>query len=1275
MAVSDVPIKQCARIFWDIESLNNVFSIACYSHYPDTENNHEHIPEYKLDLFVLLDTTNNVALNKPTINTIINRTREHNRNWPDNAPISVHDLADPREVNRLAWFMGLSAAKDVNASNDSYTPDGSNPYIASWRPVCDTDEDYDARIHPYIMGYNSQQYDMTILAIYFSRIITPDKPESKQLADWIDTSRVTAHDMRCINDDLFTPYFKSQMAQYLIYEREINEWRQNNTQVRNWPNPSAEPFLKKRQEPGYGYNSYAYRIRRSWTHSGRHVDVMRLNEKSHDGLKRLLGSIGAQILESDKLSGTGENITVTSVDELADLLAYNASDVINLETLFEHPFYQGQFELKRGLMKRYPELIYDRDIDATGTYDYPIHGGKQTVKRLKSAEPVVDKHHVRRDRLKIDSRSAQFATKALCPYTPLNDIDAVSFSYPSVEHLNDIDRDKPFNVLDMAKTMIESLYPEDSAPVRSFMQVYKYYSKIAGCNFNDSDRYQSEMSDSDQGPMVKRGYPNDTKPTDWEDDEGNTINPYHKPVKSLSDMSASLCIPYYDNNGNPTSCFAVFSTGGIHGQEFNEAVWNSKVEQVRKTTALFEACWMQLGLNPSLVYKVENNDPAVTDEDIERVRTAVFALRKAKTIDIIDPATGETTTHPYKTFIKSGMVIKRPETHHFRLPPALPSQFQTKRKECVFDTPVTNATATPNGITIPMADGTTQYIDIDYEHPSVSTSTSVVYPVSIHRDDPSIKPIATCAHVNMMSSHHHDIVIDVTDSYRYVIKRQLMNGESPTDLKTPRWVPTTDYPQSNFVLVVEEKILNNELNKAYGFTSMDATSHEDFTSYYPNMLRMMSAFYNRELGYDRYEEIFMDKERFGKLRKDKSLSQDQRAFYSVQREGTKLILNSASGAGDTKADYHSPIQMNNRIISMRLIGQLFSWMIGQYQAYHGAKITSTNTDGLYSAMASRDENNRLLAEKSADIGVPIEPEPMILISKDANNRIELTDPAVTGKPIEILTASGGSLSCFKDTSPTKSLAHAAILDTMTAQYLKTIAKAAYEPHETHEPQHSIETALDPACINLTSPANPVLMREFFDNALNYFDGDLAHTLRMMGTMCASSPSSNTYVFATDDLLPSQTDMSNTDIASDIKQRMDEGTLHILQHYNRAFFVKEDTAQYWRSRGFVVAHMYSVAARANTAGKNGASHAPGSAQIFNQYDDLAALPSNKHVIIRKIPGLDPEALMLIYNKSLDPNNGGDDAELKTLLNSLDATRYVSLAVSSFDTNWRNAVPTD
>ena len=42
-----------------------------------------------------------------------------------------------------------------------------------------------------------------------------------------------------------------------------------------------------------------------------------------------------------------------------------------------------------------------------------------------------------------------------------------------------------------------------------------------------------------------------------------------------------------------------------------------------------------------------------------------------------------------------------------------------------------------------------------------------------------------------------------------------------------------------------------ELTKKYNFTSADEANHEDFTSYYPNLLRMMMAFFNKGLGYER----------------------------------------------------------------------------------------------------------------------------------------------------------------------------------------------------------------------------------------------------------------------------------------------------------------------------------------------------------------------------------------------------------------------------------------
>ncbi|WP_185445357.1 hypothetical protein [Kribbella qitaiheensis] len=198
----------------------------------------------------------------------------------------------------------------------------------------------------------------------------------------------------------------------------------------------------------------------------------------------------------------------------------------------------------------------------------------------------------------------------------------------------------------------------------------------------------------------------------------------------------------------------------------------------------------------------------------------------------------------------------------------------------------------------------------------------------------------------------------------------------------------------------------------YARTSADLVTHQDFTSYYPNLLRNMRAFYNPELGEDRYATTFFDKERLGRDLKQPGLDRSGKERLTTLRNGTKLILNAASGAGD--ASHKNPIRMNNQIISMRIIGQLLSWRIGQAQTLAGARIISTNTDGLYSVL-DRETNDQVLAEQAALIGVDIEPEPMFLISKDSNNRLELTAPQ-EGRTLadsQIISASGGTLACHE----------------------------------------------------------------------------------------------------------------------------------------------------------------------------------------------------------------------------------------------------------------------
>lgn len=973
--------------FYDIESLSNVFTVCNFQ------------PENDLiDCYHLVDTPTLYAQtqNPKFFDALLARILEKNQNF--RGTIRIFDLKTEAGCRMLARTFGLSDAYMIN------DPSSASCYPSDFRLVCDTDPDYDEDVHPYLFGYNSYNYDTTMLAEFLYDVFPTNANGTRFYA-------TTAKSMREFNDSLFTEQFKRQMPQRLTVTYDVR------TGFATRPD----------------YSDPRWRIRKNMLMTGRHLDVARLNEKqSKVGLKRLLGMLGHQILESDKL-GTGVD-HIDDLDQLLDLFAYNASDVVNLRELFHHRFYQGQFSLKHGLLKTYQELVYDR---IPGQY-----------------KPDCRPSRVRRDRLTIDSSSAQFATKALCPYDHLPDIPTVSFMYPSERKCAELAAEgKPVrrvNVLEESRKFFYkhfSAYPDACA---AFEKVYAYYRSIEGKNFNSSDFYLDDFGVNGELPPE--------------------LTPY-----VLADMPKDEnCMFYYNADGTPSSCFVTFSTGGIHGAEYNRelyladtATWEKRMADLAAVQALYP-------------------DP--------------LDLRHAKTVEL------DGTTRKWSEFLKSGFTIKR-----------MTAMTADQRKQTCW------------------------------------------------RDVASDRPL---------------------------LFKPCDNGTTA-------------------------------LNKKYVYTSAILTNHEDFKSYYPNMLRMLSAFWNEGLGVDRYGEIFDDKERYGKLMKDKTKTEAERDFYSVKREGTKLVLNSASGAGDT--NFKSPIQMNNRIISMRIIGQLFTWRIGQAQTLKGASIPSTNTDGLYSVM-EEELNNLILAKESADIGVEIEPEPTYLISKDTNNRLEM-DPD-TGK---ILSASGGSLACRRDTDPTKALAHPAIIDWALAEYL-VVAALGYKG------------------LSISKPFDMDIGRNILASAKDKFEP--AHLLRMFQNVLASSPGSVNYIFGLDDAAPDRP--------------------IIMQHYNRVFIVKDKTPS--------AIHLYAANAKVITPAM--VTKRKREDERLQQHDPMALhvlsangvratdIPRTKEAVVKSVTNIRQEWYMLVNNRS---TNRMTDAERQVILDAIDYDKYLLLLRNTYEENWRNILP--
>ena len=1130
--------------FYDIESLSNVFTLTSYIPGKSHDGGGSRINVYVLDdddLWGLAETpVGRVERNMVTGEERIRIDRQHStfammlarpyqmqgspmseryvqlvetirrnnpvlthqgRRMPEvyvydlHSPVGVKQLfseflvtASTPELNRMLRIQYHALMADGTVKPLRYEPDAI---------VRDTDPKFaeNPDDYPILMGYNSYNYDSTVLAYLASLFAQFGLHENSE-------EEITARKVRTLNDFMFHSEIKRSMPSALRYTEHFDkvlDLLENGMSVASLPRQYSN------------WNALANDIRNSMMRTGRHVDVARLNEKQQRvGLKRLLGMLGYQIFESDRLKG--DKTELETFEDLADLIAYNVSDVVYLERLFQDPHYSSQFDLKRNMLKTYPELVYDTVKEADG----------KTV-----AVPLAVTTTVRRNRLFSDSSSQQLASRTLSPEGTLHDKDFVEPMYPhptmAAEH-----GIEPFDVLEMARDFFyQRVLSRMSDPVAyaeakaHFDHIYACYDAIRGKNFNEGADYVNN-------DRHQKSYAPDDMPT--------TLDTYmlsdEFQVHSLKQVASGLpyCIPYYDGNGRKTSCFAVMSTGGVHGAEANIVRYMNETAAWRVQQDVIDFAKAHFG----------------QDED------GALALR---------------------------LSVKR-----------------LKDPVMILDA---------DGNEMPFPDGQEHFVS------------------------EFLASGSTRKKARWRTLRHHELFV--------------------TDPKTGA----------------------NKLNPRYTWTSAASVNHDDFSSYYPSLLRMMNAFFSEVLKYDRYGEIYLDKERFGKMMKDMSRPKEERDRLSLDRNGVKLILNSASGAGDAKFD--NPIRMNNNIIAMRIIGQLFTWMIGQAMALEGAGVISTNTDGLYTVLDG-PVNDRILEDEGKRIAVLIEPERMNLISKDSNNRVEFeyrdTDDesaaVVCGfddedrpvhlasgdaerpyRTIRVLAASGGTLSCRRGPDVSKSLAHPALIDWALAEYLmRTFARSG-------DRQES-----------MAEPYDERLGRQIILEASQ--DPDRVHGLLMFQNVIASSPNSHTYIFA-QDMTPEELDMYEAEHDG----RDDDPSLRSLQHYNRVFVMKdgtEGTTHLYTAAGRLVTPA-TRAKRARTGEQYTRTLSNAAARIMrDNSDDPEALKNeNRDIVRKKVTGIEPEWSMLIENSDL---RCMPPERVEWIYANLDLDKYERMLRAAFEDNWQN-----
>ena len=219
---------------------------------------------------------------------------------------------------------------------------------------------------------------------------------------------------------------------------------------------------------------------------------------------------------------------------------------------------------------------------------------------------------------------------------------------------------------------------------------------------------------------------------------------------------------------------------------------------------------------------------------------------------------------------------------------------------------------------------------------------------------------------------------------------------------------------------------SESLLERYRYTSTGFSLHQDFAGYYPMLLINLGVFYDGK-GTDAYHEVYKHRIRVKNSLKTIPFGTKEWEDTNIEQEGYKLILNSASGVLDGSHD--TKVRANNKAMAMRIIGQLMTWIIAQALALEGARVPSSNTDGIYVFDIEEELNKQIVDNELQKLLVSIDPEPCFLVSKDTNNRMEVVDGTVT-------SAKGGTLTSHAGPTVDKRLTHPAILDAVLAIYLQ-----------------------------------------------------------------------------------------------------------------------------------------------------------------------------------------------------------------------------------------------
>lgn len=409
-----------------------------------------------------------------------------------------------------------------------------------------------------------------------------------------------------------------------------------------------------------------------------------------------------------------------------------------------------------------------------------------------------------------------------------------------------------------------------------------------------------------------------------------------------------------------------------------------------------------------------------------------------------------------------------------------------------------------------------------------------------------------------------------------------------------------------------------ELLDRYKYTSSGQSVHQDFVSYYPLLMIMLGTFHDGQ-GKDPYEEVKDSRVAIKAMLKVYEFGTKQWDDTNNEQEGYKLILNSASGILDGSHDTN--LRANNKAIAMRSIGQMCTFRIGMALALEGATIPSSNTDGIYALNISLDRNKEIVEKELKSLYIDIDPEEMYLVSKDANNRIEIVDGKVT-------SARGGTLTSWKGARVDNSLSHPALVDRILTDYLQDA--------------------------DLMSPVDYDSIRKHLHNYVKTVD---RQKFVYMSSWVMRSTSGSIFV-----------DSDNQIHKGTVRVWLSRNGVSFTRYNTRAQKMGDTTDEYAKvlfgdspfGKPEIVQYLSGIGALEDTFPK---------AITTEQYKQIRRETPNKTVPVisdTKIPSLSDTARLYVNNACI---NEMTDAEISRIYENIDLEEYVAL-IGAFAETWHN-----